>query len=433
MVNLDTDICVYQKNATSKFYPASTTKIMTCLVALEKVTNMSDTVKISYDCTNEFWEGDVNKSDPSNAAIEVGQTNLTYKDCLYALMIASACEAANILAYNIGGGEIQNFVTMMNQKAEEIGCKNTHFANAHGLHDENNYTTPYDLFLITKYAYDNYPEFMEICNTYSYQMPANSSNPDGYTIYHTNKLITASAENPYYYEYAAGIKTGSIDHLYDKKTGEVIGDGCRSLVSTASKDGFQYMIVTLGAPYYDESGEKLMSNFLDHIALYKWAFSVFEYTSVLAKTDVMGEIDVELGEESDHITLKPIDDFWTLLPKDLDRTTIQTEITKNYESLTAPVEKGTVLGTVTLKLGGETLASIDLVSAESIKLSQVAYMTKQIKEIVDTWWFKLLAILLAIMIVALVVLSAIRKSKRSKAAAKKKSKPNYSSYSNRRQ
>lgn len=431
MVNLDTDICVYQKNATQKCYPASTTKIMTCLVALEMITDMEEKVKVTYTSTNEFWEGDKNKEGPSNAAIEVGQENLTYKDCLYALMLASACEAANVIAYNLGNGDIQAFVNKMNEKANELGCQNTHFANPHGLHDEDNYSTPYDMFLISKYAYDNFPMFMTICNTYSYDMPANTYNPDGYTIYHTNKLINSGAENIYYYEYASGIKTGSIDYYYDAKTGEITGDGCRCLVSTAKKGQFTYMLVTMDGPYRDDEGKALMSNFLDHIALYKWAFSSFEYTVILSKTDIMGEIPVELGEEADHITLKPIDDFATLLPNNLDKTTIQTEVTKNYETLTAPVEKGTVVGTVKLKLAGETLATIDLVSAEGITLSQMAYMIKQLKEIIDTWWFRLLVILLAALIIALVILSAIRTSRRQK-AAKKKQKPNYSSYGSKR-
>lgn len=119
MVNTDTGDVVYKKNESKKMYPASTTKIMTCIIALEHLSegSLSKKVEVPYDCFNDFYE-DPNYSDPSNAAIEPLQDNLTYKDCLYALMLPSACEAANILAYNIGGGSITKFIGMMNEKSE---------------------------------------------------------------------------------------------------------------------------------------------------------------------------------------------------------------------------------------------------------------------------------------------------------------------------
>ena len=152
MVNLDTDIVIVSKNADKKLTPASTTKIMTALVALE----------------------------------------------------------------NIIAGSIPDFVAMMNAKAAEIGCTGTHFANTHGLYSEDNYTTARDLYLITRYAMDNYPGFMTICSTTDYKMPANSANPDGYTIHTTNHLMV---DGSYYYEGVEGVKTGSINEYYEYKDG----------------------------------------------------------------------------------------------------------------------------------------------------------------------------------------------------------------------
>ena len=106
MINLDTDIVVVSKNPDKKLYPASTTKIMTCLVALENVKDFDAFVEIPYDCYNEFSEGNPNFSDVSAADIQIHQSNVTYMDCLYALMVSSACEAANIIAYNVGGGNV---------------------------------------------------------------------------------------------------------------------------------------------------------------------------------------------------------------------------------------------------------------------------------------------------------------------------------------
>lgn len=104
MVNLDLGTVIAAKNEHERCYPASVTKIMTAVVALENCSDLQTPVKITYDATNEFWEGDPNFTDAATAGLAVGQTNLTMEDCLYALMLASACEAANVIAYNIGGG-----------------------------------------------------------------------------------------------------------------------------------------------------------------------------------------------------------------------------------------------------------------------------------------------------------------------------------------
>ena len=129
---------------------------MTALVALENIKDFNAKVVVNSTATDEFWSGNPNYEGPSTADIRSGQENVTYWDCLYALMVCSACEAGNILAVNIAGS-IPDFVAMMNAKAAEIGCTGTHFANTHGLYSEDNYTTARDLYLITRYAMDNYP------------------------------------------------------------------------------------------------------------------------------------------------------------------------------------------------------------------------------------------------------------------------------------
>ena len=215
MVNLDTGIVIVSKNADKQLAPASTTKIMTALIALENIRDFDQTVSITSEATDEFWSGDPNYSGPSTADLRAGQENVTYWDCLYALMVCSACEAGNILALNIAGS-IPDFVDMMNMKAAQIGCTGTHFANTHGLYSKDNYTTAKDLYLITKYAMDNYPGFMKIASTTDYKMPANSANPDGYSIHTTNKLMV---DGSYYYEGVQGVKTGSINEYYEYRDG----------------------------------------------------------------------------------------------------------------------------------------------------------------------------------------------------------------------
>lgn len=413
MVNLDTDIVVVSKNADKKLYPASTTKIMTCLVCLANIKDFNAYVEVPYECFNEFNEDNPNYIGPSSAGIDPLQSNLTYWDALYSMMLASACESANILAYNVGGGSIEHFIDMMNDMAVQIGCTNTHFSNAHGLFDEDNYTTAYDLYLITKYAIDHYPGFMNICTTYSYEMPANNSNPDGYYINHTNSMMLSTSQ--YYYEGVQGIKTGSIDKYYYKTNGEWDWNnwdyGSRALVTTAQRDGYTYMIVTLGAPYCNEDGSatETQLSFTDHINLYDWAFDEFEYTLVIGKNEQIMQVDVDKGLNADTVGVVATEDYYTLLPKSLDLTTIQ-QIRPVVDIMEAPITKGTEVGKLELKLNDETLAKLTLVTEKDIELDMMAYYTEKLKNIVTTPQFIVIVIVLVLLVILYAVARTLRKS-----------------------
>jgi len=268
--DMNNNFCVYKKNEDEKLPPASILKIMTCLLVLEKVNDLSANVKTPQTVFAEFENGDPNTHNAADAGIQPEQDNLNYADVLHAMMLASGCEASNILAYNAGGGSIDVFVAMMNAKAKEIGCKNTRFTNAHGLYNPDNYTSAYDMFLITKYAYDNYPLFSEICAKTSYIMPANSKYPEGYKIGTANKLMRDKDDNPHYLDYATGIKSGSINEYFDDEGNYY--DGFNTLVSLAEKDGLKYMTATLGSDYYDSEHKRAFFNYDDHIAIYGLLF-----------------------------------------------------------------------------------------------------------------------------------------------------------------
>ena len=429
MVNTDTDIVVVSKNANEKMYPASLTKIMTCLVSLEEIKDFNSYVLVPYTAFNEFWEDNPNFWGASDAAIEPRQTNITYMDLLYALMLPSSCEAANILAYNLGGESIPNFVQMMNDKAKEIGCKNTNFTNPHGLFDPNNYTTAYDMYLITKYAIDNYPRFMEICDTYSYEMPPNDANPDGYFISHTNAMMKTTSD--YYYEGVHGVKTGSINYMYFLQENglydtSVYEYGYRCLVTTAERDGFHYIIVSMGAPYFNEDGTLIEDQLsvVDHIKLYDWAFSEFEYTKVLEKNEQITQVAVDKGKDADTVGIIVTEEYYTLLPKSLDRSTIQRILEPVISAedtngdgkvdisdiiLEAPVETALPVANLRLKLNGEVLANIPLITEKHVELDMTEYYKEKIQEVISTTQFKLLVVALGILIVLFIFTSIIRK------------------------
>ena len=417
MVNTDTDIVLVSKNAHQKLYPASTTKIMTCLVAIENIKDFDAKVLVPYETLNEFNSDNINFNDVSSAAIEPLQDNLTYWDCLYSLMICSACDSANVLAYNVGGGSIETFVNMMNNTARRIGCKNTNFMNAHGLFDENNYTTAYDMYLITKYAIDNYPLFTKICRSTSYDMPPNKRYPDGYTKYTTNKLIKPNSE--YYYDSVYGIKTGSINKYYYKSNDEWDYNnfeyGSRSLVTIAQQNGYTYLIVSLCAPYYNDDGsetEKQLS-YVDHINLYNWAFGEFEYTLVISKNEQIMQVDVDKGLIDDTVGIVSSEDFYTLLPKSLDPTAIQ-QIRPTVEIIEAPIAKGEEIGKLGLKLNDEILANITLVTEKDIELDVVALYSEKLKKIVTAPQFIAIVIVLGMLVILYITAMCLRKNYRRK-------------------
>lgn len=426
MVNLDTDIVVVSKNADKRIYPSDLTDIMTCLVALENVKDFEEIVKVPYECTNEFFEGNPNYTNVISAGIEPMQNNLTYWDCMTAMMMRSAAVAANIIAYNVGGS-LEHFVEMMNDTATKIGCKNTRFVNAHGCYSENHYTTAYDMYLITRYAIENYPGFMKICNTQQYVLPPNKANPEsteldgrrGYLITHDNAMMSPSSE--YYFEGISGVKTGRVAKLYPKKEGKWDKNdfiyGSRSLVTTAERNGYKYLLVSLGAPYYDENGEapEKAYSYTDHINLYNWVFSEFEYKQIIGNNQMVMQVDVENGENADKIGIVTTEDYWTLIPKSLDSTAIQM-ICPTVETMTAPIDKGTKVGELELKLNGETLARIPLETDSNINLDPVASYREKLAKILKSPIVIILICVVAALIIAIVALRIIVKSKNKKRA-----------------
>lgn len=422
MVNLDTDTVVMSKNPDKKLYPASTAKIMTCLVALENVRDFNAKVECPYECFDEFsWNYepfDPNFVDASTADIQPLQENVTYNDCLYALMLASGCEAGNILAYNVGNGSREKFIKMMNDTAEKIGCENTHFTNAHGLFEENNYTTARDMYLITRYAMDKYPGFMRICGTYEYQMPPNDLYPEGYTITHTNAMMRETHD--YYDPNVKGIKTGSIYEYQLKKNGEwgdVIPGFC-SLVTSAEKNGYRYLLVTMQSPYENAEGERGL-HYSDHKKLYEWAFDEFEYMKIIDKGEFVTEVDVLKGLEANKVRIVTTDDFYMLLPKDLNKTAVQQEPRKDPEIVlpfVAPVEKELYFGELELKFNDETVATIPLVTENEVVLDVIEDYKEKLTDILKSPQFITSVIVLALLIVTYAVARTVRRKKKRKAA-----------------
>ncbi len=404
LINLDKDVIVYEKNPTKKMYPASLTKIMTAIVVLDNIKDLDNT---EIEAPLAVFD-DLYGKNPSSVGYSRGEI-ITANDLMYSMLMASACESAGILAYHVGGDSIPNFVDMMNQKAKEIGCTGTNFANPHGLFDENQYTNARDMALIAKYAVDNYPKFVEIATTTEYTLSAtNYHGEDWATIHHTNAM---TLKGEYYYEPARGLKTGTLD------------ESGRCLAAMASRDGNNYLLVTLGAPMYDADGYKIYEHYSDHEKIFEWAFNTFSYDKLLSTTDEITEIPVKLGDNAEHVLLVPEEDFSALWPNTLDTSSLKKEInTSGYldsdGAVMAPIEKGTVFGTYTLSLSGEELCTVNLVARDSVELSQLEYNIMKAKAFVGSFWFKL-AIVIAVVLIALYITVYVLATKKRKRRMKK--------------
>lgn len=395
LLNLDTNTVVYSKASNEKRYPASTTKIMTYIIVAENVDDFDSTfVKVDGSILHML------DGTGSSMAGLVADETLSIYQLLCCLMIHSGNDASLILADYIGNGDISKFVDMMNAKAKELGCQNTHFANPHGLHNEDHYTTAEDMAVITQYAL-TLPQFSEITNT----VVSDCLGDDRYLVT-TNSMIDPNRGGSYYYSYARGIKTGS--------TGS---DSGYCLVSTAVRNGYTYLCVALGAPYEDENGEVLDNGaMIDSKALYQWAFSNLEIKTILETSNLIKSVKLEYAWNKDTLRLVPAESYSTILPADINTSSID-KIYDLPESVEAPVQAGDKIGTVTLCYANQELVTIDLLAGETVERSEFLTTMDGINNIIKSQWF-FIAIGALVLIFIIYLIGAVLYNRH-----KKKSRP----------
>ena len=247
LIERSTNRVAYEKNAYEKMYPASTTKLLTAILAIENC-NLTDKVTITNEMVSKIPSG------YTIANLQVGET-LTVEQLLNTLLIPSANDSGYALAIHISGS-IENFSKLMNEKASQIGCTNSNFTNPSGIHNVNHYSTSKDMALIALYAL-KYPVIAEIGNTKLYSLP----NIKGLTrnFETTNTLL--KKEEKYFYEFATGLKTG-----FTQPAGSCI-------VATAKKDNMEFLVVVLGAP---EATNEYNYRDMDCKTLFEYGFTNYE-------------------------------------------------------------------------------------------------------------------------------------------------------------
>ena len=419
LLETNTDTVLYNRGGDTRAYPASLTKMMTVLLALEACENQAllpngETAALSNPVTAQPGFNFDMIADGSTADILQGET-MTLEELLYCAMLSSANEACNVIAMYISGS-VDAFVERMNQRATELGCTGTHFANTHGLPNDSHYTTAYDLSRIARECV-NHSTFRELCSTRTHTLnPTNLSAER--QLYNPPALINANDHYPgnYLYEGASGIKTG-----YTAAAGYC-------LAALATREGVaneQLIAIVLKAPAYDDNGDGILDrycNFSDAARLFDWGFDNWSYREVIKSTDIITEVPVSMGDGADRVSVRPSSSIVRLLPKDEDLSLYQRIPTitaaANGKELEAPITAGQVLGEIAIVKDGVTVGTSALVASSDVALSRVQYMRTEIsntlhKPIVQwTFWILLLLSFLYVFVV-------VRYRKRRKAYLKR--------------
>lgn len=370
-------VVLYEKNAHMRAYPASTTKVMTAILALEKG-NLEDMVTVSFNAVNSI------SYDSSKAGLFEGET-FTLREMLYALLICSANDAANVIAEHIAG-DTGSFVNMMNSRAAELGAVNTHFVNAHGLHSPEHYTTAYDLAILARHAM-TLPEFGEIVQMRSYVLEPTEKYEEKRYLNSTNHLQNPQSE--YYYANAIGIKTGYTDEA----------KSC--LVSAAETENGTYIAVVLGA----ESMNGQTMSFVDSRALLTWGTENCLPTPLCAAGETAEGVPVKKAKDTDVVAVHTETAVSAILPDwataaDVERLEY---INKNLE---APVAAGTAVGRVEYRYQDTLVGQTYLVASTDVEK----------KNVIAEFFLRLLSSLWTYLVIAVVLLVCISLSTRKRRA-----------------
>jgi len=348
LIDAATGEILYEKNAHTPMYPASTTKIMTAILTIESL-DLSDTVII--DSESPFTTG-------SRIYIQEGEI-FTVEQLLYALLLQSANDVAVALAKHISG-DVEEFAKLMNKRAKELGAKNTHFVNSSGLPDEAHVTTAYDLAFIARYAM-TLPEFRKIVKTVRYQIPPTNKQPETRYLRNSNRFLwgTGNANKINYRNQWIDIKYDLIDGI---KTGYTV-QAQQCLVASAEKNGHRLISVVLKA-----EGKNV---YKDSRTLIDYGFEHFKFIKLSDTREKVETVPVKFGEEK-YLNLVTENSFYKPIPQNAELNKID-KIIEIDQQIVAPISENQVLGKLIFRADDKYLGEVNLIAEKSIPKK-------------ETWW-----------------------------------------------
>lgn len=351
LMDYQTGKILMQKDMNKKLYPASTTKILTAIIAIENL-NLTDSLTASKSAVMAIPSG------YSNAGIKAGEV-LSVSDLLDMFLIHSANEIGYIFGEQISGS-IEKFADLMNQKAIEIGCTNTHFTNPSGIHDINHYSTAYDMALIARYCMNN-ETFKNIVNKKNCKVSATELYPQERFYKNTNSLLDSSNKR-YYYEYATGIKTGFTTQAKN------------CLIASASKDGLNLIAVMLGA---EATENGLSGRYTDAKNLFNYGFENYEKKEFLQSNSIVKKLKIKNAtKDTKELNLVAKSSLSTIFNINFDTSSLNPIIEIN-QNISAPISKDAILGKITYTIDGISYSS-DLIASSDVIKSNILEILIQI-------------------------------------------------------
>jgi len=345
LIDSSSEKVLFSKDAERKMYPASTTKILTAILAIENC-NLDDVVTVPYEAISQIPSG------YSVAALQAGE-QITVEQLLKVMMVHSANDAANVLAYHVSGS-LEGFAGLMNQKVADLGLEHTHFTNPSGMQNENHYTTAHDLSLIMKYCMKN-STFRTLAGLKSCIIPATNKYEER-IFKTTNDLLISDnrdVQSNYYYRYAIAGKTG---YTTEAKN---------CLVSVANKDNFELISVVLGAGIYPNN---LSAKFIDTKAIFDYGYDNYAIRKIRDKNAIATQITVDTAsKDTRNLDLLITDDITAIVSQKDFKTEFTPEI-KIQENLSAPIAQGQILGKIIYNIDGIEYSS-NLIASHSVEKS----------------------------------------------------------------
>lgn len=397
LINLDSDMSIYEKDADRKIEPSSLVQLMTVVLTLENVKNPAEEMVTMKGYIQDEMNRQYIKLDGIRLAGLYKDEEISVEKLLYAVMLRDANEAAMMLADYIGDGSVPYFVELMNKRADELGMTNTHFTSPHGLPDTESYTTARDMAILARYAM-SLPGFSDLISVTAYDGGPTNINEHLYWS-STNRLLVSSS--PYYNRFVSGIKAG-----YHNTLGSYV-------VSLAKRDGYSYLLVVMASTGLDEAGKdnSLFSAFEESNRLYGWAFDTFRVKTLLEKGKNFGEVPLRLSWGKDFLRIMSADNFTALIPDAIESSSIQYDLDLPAY-VNAPVKKGDLVGQVRLILADEQIGVVGVVAAEDADVSRALLLLDALLSVTRTFWFKFIVILLFVLILIYIALMIIRNRNR---------------------
>ncbi len=403
LVNADTDTVIYSKNADMITAPASLAKITTALVALSKCNDLQTVITCSENAIDSLLG-----TGSSIAGLKAGE-QVTFEMLLYCLFLPSANDAAAVIAEHFGNGDATVFVAEMNEYVKKLGCKNTYFANPHGLDDTSiegfdseaqNRTTANDMYLIAKAALAN-DHIRQISTKYGKTMPATNKSDIRY-LYNTNPLLNSYSY--YYYEGAIGLKTGTTDKA-----------GC-CLISSATKDGYTYISIAMkGNDKYVADGEYRNTAYLMCRYMLKWAFSNIKMKELADSSYNLGEVAVKFGRGNDYVALVPQSNISAVVHRDIDMDNMTVKFSDDFPTqVDAPVKQGDIIGTADVIYNDVKISSVTLVAQQDVKKNYLWSMFNWLEKIMGSKLFVIFVIVVIIIVLLLFFLTKNTRDRRKR-------------------